>query len=333
MSSSPELDALASGAYHLLAGKYFQLAAFVMLVYDHILTFDQEVDRIWKQKFSGASLLFFINRYVTPLQFIIILDAFHDPIWTTEACANFVIFEGASTVSLVAVCQLIMILRVYALWGRSLHILVFLLVLWAAQIAVSVVGLRTGFPVPLPPILTGCILTGKGAVFPSLWVAPLVTDSCIFILTIWRTREYLRDSGKIPTIHVFVRDGALYFFTIFMANLMNTLIFFLAEDDLKAIGASFSQLITAVMVSRLVLNLRSSSSITPYSTSVVSAYDSHPGRLNAHAQDSFMTRTLGNLGEELDVQDGGEEKSGSGREKDIRMFRISKGRVDVPTVL
>ena len=52
MSSSPELDALASGARHLyvvvllkyiltyqltfrLAGKYFQLAAFVMLIYDH----------------------------------------------------------------------------------------------------------------------------------------------------------------------------------------------------------------------------------------------------------------------------------------------------------
>ncbi|KAF5321748.1 hypothetical protein D9619_001272 [Psilocybe cf. subviscida] len=102
MSSPADLDALTSGAHHLLAAKYFQLAAFVMLIYDHILTFPEEVDRIWKRKISGASILFLINRYVTPLQFIIILDAFHDPRWTKRACDNFVVFEGASTVALVA---------------------------------------------------------------------------------------------------------------------------------------------------------------------------------------------------------------------------------------
>ncbi|KIM42739.1 hypothetical protein M413DRAFT_47539, partial [Hebeloma cylindrosporum] len=54
------------------AGKYFQLAAFVMLVYDHKLTFPSaNVNRIWRQKLSGATVLFLINRYITPLQFII----------------------------------------------------------------------------------------------------------------------------------------------------------------------------------------------------------------------------------------------------------------------
>jgi len=39
---------------------------------------------------------------------------------------------------------------------------------------------------------------------------------------------------------------------------MNTLIYFLALGDLKAVGASFSQIMTAIMVSRLQLNLRPS---------------------------------------------------------------------------
>ena len=126
--SSAELDALAVGARHLwvcsallsvwhcwrpppsLAGKYFQLAAFVMLIYDHSmsplywcegLNWDttsvnpagwgvwpmndltlrrshsrsiSQVDKIWSRKFSGVTILFLINRYITPLQFIIILD-------------------------------------------------------------------------------------------------------------------------------------------------------------------------------------------------------------------------------------------------------------------
>ncbi|KAF8164769.1 hypothetical protein B0H34DRAFT_210510 [Crassisporium funariophilum] len=295
----PDLDALISGINHLHAGKYFQLAAFVMLIYDHILTFPQELDRIWRQKITGASFLFLLNRYVTPLQFIIILDAFHDPRWTKTACDKFVVFEGASTAALIGVCELIMILRVYALYGRSWKILTFLMVLWAGQIAVSAAGLHTGFAVPLPPFLVGCILTGSSPLFPSLWVAPLILDSCIFVLTLWRTRRYIRESGKSPTLHIFMRDGALYFFIIFLANLMNTVIFFASPADLKAIGASFSQLITATMVSRLVLNLRSASSPTSHPSAHGSSYNRRHAREN-----SFVTHTIvGNLGADFDTFD------------------------------
>ena len=38
-----------------------------------------------------------------------------------------------------------MILRVYALYRRSLSILTLLMILWVAQIAVSAIGLHTGY--------------------------------------------------------------------------------------------------------------------------------------------------------------------------------------------
>jgi len=38
-----------------------------------------------------------------------------------------------------------MILRVYALYRRSLSILTFLMILWVAQIVISAIGLHTGF--------------------------------------------------------------------------------------------------------------------------------------------------------------------------------------------
>jgi hypothetical protein len=67
----------------------------------------------------------------------------------------------------------------------------------------------------------------------------------------------------------------------------------LAPPDLKAVGASFSQLITAVMISRLVLNLRSA---------VSTEYHSGSSGINIHRvipDQSFLTRTIGNLGEEM----------------------------------
>jgi hypothetical protein len=66
----------------------------------------------------------------------------------------------------------------------------------------------------------------------------------------------------------------------------------LAVEDLRAIGASFSQLITATMISRLVLNLRSVSDF--------SSNEYRAGR-TTNAPMKFMTRAVGNLGGELET--------------------------------
>ncbi|KAH9485399.1 hypothetical protein JR316_0002307 [Psilocybe cubensis] len=130
-----------------------------------------------------------------------------------------------------------MILRVYALYLGNKKILTFLLTLLCGQVIVSAWAVHNGMRVPQPPGFPGCVLTGKNSFFAALWGAPLVTDSCIFILTTWRTIRYMRKHGRMTALEILLRDGTLYFFTIFGVNLMNTLIYFLAFKDLKAVGA------------------------------------------------------------------------------------------------
>ncbi|PPR07619.1 hypothetical protein CVT24_004172 [Panaeolus cyanescens] len=275
-----------------------------MLVYDHLLTLQEEVERIWKQKTSGATILFLINRYGTLLSFIVVLDAFHDPSWPRAVCDRFVMFEGAQTIVFVGICELIMILRVYALYGRSAIVLVFLMALWCAQIVMSGIGIHTGWAVPSPPDLnTGCILDGDNTLFLSLWVAPLVTDTFIFALTLWRIRRYKRRVRSTPLVQIFLRDGIMYFFAIFSANFLNFMIYVLAPSDLKPVGASFSQLLTSVMISRLVLNLRavSNSPSTDHSTSQMSTgIYTYPVTKIQNMESSFMDYAIGNLGEDFD---------------------------------
>ncbi|THU83153.1 hypothetical protein K435DRAFT_766027 [Dendrothele bispora CBS 962.96] len=247
-------ESLVTAQLRFNAALYFQLGAFVMVLYDHILTFAEEVSCIWGQKLNGATLLFFINRYITPIEFIIVLVAFHQANWPAEVCDRFVAFEGGATIALVTIAELVMILRVYALYGRPKFLLFVLLSLLVGQVVISSIGIVAGFAAPFPPPLHGCVLTGTRALFPALWVAPLVLDSIIFTLTVWRTRRYL--SQHVSTAYVLMRDGTIYFFLIFMANASNVIIYYSAADDLKAFGASFSQLITSVMISRLILNLR-----------------------------------------------------------------------------
>ncbi|KAE9396653.1 hypothetical protein BT96DRAFT_884594 [Gymnopus androsaceus JB14] len=298
MSAPPE--SLDTAAAHLLAAKYFQLAGYAMLIFDHLITFGDEVERIWKRKFTGATVLFALNRYLTPVQFALILDAFHNPAWEGESCTKYVSFEGFCTVALVGVCEMVMILRIYALYDCKLPILAVLSTVLVAQIIVGAYGIHNGFPVPLPPQLVGCIFTGH-TLFAALWFGPLVTDVFIFSFTLWRTKAYFtrRGRGSTPTIELFVRDGVMYFMVIFSVNFLNILIYIFAVEDLKAIGASFSQLMTSVMISRLVLNLRS------VGQSRDELYDTQPGmqfatnRRSRREEDTFMTRTIGDLGGEL----------------------------------
>ncbi|QRV92753.1 hypothetical protein RhiJN_20771 [Ceratobasidium sp. AG-Ba] len=118
--------------------------------------------------------------------------------------------------------------------------------------------------VPLPEGSVGCIMGGHGPYMAALWLAPLAMDTVITGLTIFKTMQYLRQRhGQVRLIHVILRDGILYFAVILVANLLNCVIYYVAPSDLKVIGASFSHIITIIMISRLQLNLRSSTIRSP----------------------------------------------------------------------
>ncbi|CAA7263896.1 unnamed protein product [Cyclocybe aegerita] len=310
MSSHPrtlEPAILASIARNLRISKSIQLAGFVILLYDHALTFDDEVERIWKHRLSGASLLFLLNRYISPLRSIVATTAFHHPQWTGTACSNFVQFLGASSVSVSSLCGLLMILRVYALYHRSNTLLVLLLSIWVAQLVTSVVGISTAGALQLPPgpMFVGCILTATSKWLAVNWAGPLILDGAIFFLTLWRTREYLRSSDKIPLLQILVRDGTLYFLVIFLVNLSNAFLYFFAPNNLKSAASSLTVMLTSAMVSRLVLNLRSAPAAGV--KLVNSATLSRPNTSIVFS--TMATIAIGNMGEEVETSKGSKPAS------------------------
>ena len=41
-----------------------------MLLYDYMITFDQEISLFWHKRFTGASFLFFFGRYLSIVEVI-----------------------------------------------------------------------------------------------------------------------------------------------------------------------------------------------------------------------------------------------------------------------
>ncbi|TFK22814.1 hypothetical protein FA15DRAFT_757739 [Coprinopsis marcescibilis] len=256
-------------ALNALTSLYIQSASFAMLAYDYVghevLTFSDEVEHIWSYRPSVVSLLFAVNRYGNPLQFFAIFFMFNDPRWSREVCQRHSLFKGASSIALIGVTTLLMILRVWALYRNSRLVLAFMLFLLSCQIALSAAGLNTGFPVILSNVpIHGCIHTSRSVLFSAIWICPVITDAVAFVLMLCRKKDYRMArpvsisgvKGSLSLSDTIFRDGTMYFLAVLVSNLTNALIFFLANENLKPIAGPFNQLLTSMLVSRLVMNLR-----------------------------------------------------------------------------
>ncbi|KAL5521018.1 hypothetical protein ACEPAG_8940 [Sanghuangporus baumii] len=304
-----DVAALATTARHLTAAKMFSLACCVMLYFDILITFGDEVERIWKQRFTFATVLWFMNRYLSPLGYVVVIASFQMN-WPKSVCERYVLYPEILKVFTAAAIGVIFILRLYSIYGGSMVILVSFSVLLVAELAVKIWAFTDGTSVNLPPGLVGCVLTGRGNSndrFVFTWVAELVFDSIVFIATLSRTliiyRRH-RQGAAIPLIKIMMRDGIIYFLVIFIANVVTVVLFITLPPDLKAINASFTTLITSLMVSRLILNLRNQA-MRPRAN--VMSYPSSSQQIHTDQEIQTQYRGLtstviGNLGQPVETE-------------------------------
>ncbi|EJD03110.1 uncharacterized protein FOMMEDRAFT_156482 [Fomitiporia mediterranea MF3/22] len=145
----------------IAALQYYCLAAIVILYYDFVLTFHQEIQRIWKQKISIVSCIFVLNRYLTCLGYIpIVYFLFNSPtsdkayvpsrvlaeshwlnIICCLRCTAFARFPGALSTITQSFVVVILIMRVYALYRAKRWILWLTVPLGAFSIAVAAASL------------------------------------------------------------------------------------------------------------------------------------------------------------------------------------------------
>ncbi|KJA19150.1 hypothetical protein HYPSUDRAFT_56830 [Hypholoma sublateritium FD-334 SS-4] len=195
-----------------------------------------EVEYIWKQRFTFFTILWFLNRYLSPLGFIVIIISFHDRGWTEndKLCNTIALFPEILRSCTTTIIGLIFILRLYATFRSSKIILASMTCLLVLEEAVKIWSLISAQRLQLPAGFVGCILTTG-------------SDSLRFAFT------WIAELGFACDGFGWVASGVVYFAIISATNLATVLTFL---PYLKAVNASFTVSITTLMVSRLILNLR-----------------------------------------------------------------------------
>ncbi|KAG2058204.1 hypothetical protein BDR06DRAFT_1004413 [Suillus hirtellus] len=106
-------------------GSYFVVAAFVAVIYDWALTFGQEVELIWKQRWSVMTVLYLGVRYLGILSATLYMLSNVPTISLTDTSWTVIV--------VFAMLWVIIIARLYAMYQRSRKILIFLIFTFLAD--------------------------------------------------------------------------------------------------------------------------------------------------------------------------------------------------------
>ncbi|KAG1822658.1 uncharacterized protein BJ212DRAFT_1540454 [Suillus subaureus] len=237
---------------------YVGIVGFTILIWDHIVTIADEIELIWRRPKGTLVYLFLLNRYLTPLVFIINLVGEY---FTFDLyCRHFVRYEGATTAVGIEIVGLMMLLRVIAMYKNQWAAIapaVFLLLAW---IVVTAWLLSYGERMQYADVSSETLFSGSIA-SATAWL-PLLYDTYVFGLTLKRTLPSIRNKEAGYVIRTVFADGLLYYSVICTINLILAIMIVRAQEGVKNIAAQYAYLHyrfhgqQVTMMSRITLNLK-----------------------------------------------------------------------------
>ncbi|KAJ7321260.1 hypothetical protein DFH08DRAFT_889449 [Mycena albidolilacea] len=243
----------------------FDIWPFALLVYDCLLTLDWEISRYWSEAFTLTvpNVLFFANRYGTLLGNIPVIIPYF---WTSQSlaekittCQNLVSYHQYFIVGTQLLVGVMLFLRTYALYERSKRALVLMLGVAVGALAVGLWAVITSTSDDTSVLLHfGCNFTtsrSEGNSLAVAWAGVTVFDSMIFLLTLFKVLGRHHANGR-DLFTILLRDGSLYFGVMVMSNLANILTLVIGNPYSRGIATTFTNIISSIMISRLMLNLR-----------------------------------------------------------------------------
>ncbi|KAJ7234897.1 hypothetical protein B0H12DRAFT_1142357 [Mycena haematopus] len=241
-----------------------------ILVWDWLSCLPQEWRYIWKSRggWSPIKILYCLVRYYT-LLVLVVTDVWFFAAWSESSCARYVrVLPGIAVLIDVSI-EMVLALRVYALYGCSKKMGAFLIVFMAGFLGVMIAVPILAFDYTRLPSWPGpCIVTGKPSMagpkfIIAFYASPMAFDIVMTALTVYKAVDHTRRVGSSSLMNRMVRDGIFYFFAITSLNLLNVIFFVQPNELIQAINAPMSIQISSVLCCRLIINLRAMNDAKP----------------------------------------------------------------------
>ncbi|KAH8925367.1 hypothetical protein BT69DRAFT_1348772 [Atractiella rhizophila] len=259
----------------LSAGRTNLTALFAVYCWDFILTFPDEYKTMWKgERWTPVRVAFFFNRYYGLLDNIMFMCLFWFKI-KPETCKRIHLLEPIVSASVgwtylpphmslketdgINCSDLCIPVRSKGIpvWNCRRWIAWFFGIFAISAFVLQVWSVIPNRALALPVGLRGCISTkGEKNYIWVYWIPPLLYDTTATIFVTLPLISHKRKSQRTRLITIFARDGVLYFFVIFICNLVNVIYFSVPTVINPVLNAPLSLIFTTMTASRIVLHLR-----------------------------------------------------------------------------
>lgn len=240
----------------------FDVLGVTIFVYDYFLTLGMEVEFVWSSKWGFMKVLYLLQRYLPFLDSVCLclmhqLSADID----TRVCLIVERARGWLMIIGFALSELILTLRAWAVWERSMRVGIFLSVLFtltlAAELAVTRLflhGLR--FSEKPYPEFVGCFITGANHLVSFNWIVLMIYEAVTLVLMIIPAIAAYRNGGNIPFYHVIYRDGLMVYVYLFTFSIINVVVVNTLPEEYIDLLSSVERVLHSMLTSRVILEVR-----------------------------------------------------------------------------
>ncbi|KZW03171.1 hypothetical protein EXIGLDRAFT_828551 [Exidia glandulosa HHB12029] len=267
MESAEYLAALIAVLEQVALQRYMVTAAFVFLLWDLLITFDMEVERIWMSRDTAFKVFWSFLRYLPVAGITLgLIMTTHPAVVSSQVVVPLAITASVFSSVAYLFAHLAFITRTYALYSRDNRILYVLVPLLVGEMALvfSVVGLNVpryyaslamgALPDPEPPKVIE-IPSREFAI--AVWCLQGLFDCVVFGLTLHKTICLSKARVQTPILPLLFRDGCGYFVAMILLYSINILLEIFGSLRIRSVNASLASVFPVVLSQRIILNLRS----------------------------------------------------------------------------
>ncbi|KAI0075354.1 hypothetical protein K474DRAFT_1599946 [Panus rudis PR-1116 ss-1] len=251
-------NAAITGLHDAFATRYLSAAGLVVLLYDHILTFPDEITLVWYSRRSFAKYAFLVNRYLVLASLLVIAYEMCGFIGI-ELCRNILTTASILGILSVGIANTLVLLRVVTLWDHrpivtKLMTFGFLASFTTQLVTMAITTARLGPHVVWSPGANMCITTTTTSVYIVVWSAPMLFEICVLVSTIMNALDRPRVANLKMTQALYM-DGVFYFFTLSCFRALNLAFSTVKRSSMVMLSAFFVWAMTTTVLNRSLLRI------------------------------------------------------------------------------
>ncbi|KAI0047682.1 hypothetical protein FA95DRAFT_1558887 [Auriscalpium vulgare] len=242
---------------------YSSTGSLAFTFWDLLLTSDDMIQTVWTKPWTLTSYICVAFRAFSLASQIVAsvltLGATETNTTTVSAtlCLRLIIFQGAASQVLTLLLQIVLILRVVALYHDRPFMRYILGLLWIIELVFMSLILRVvSDGVRFNP---QCVVTRFPVIVSVFFVLPIVMEALLFFLTMKKFRRSFRDGwvrARAPWIQQFMSDGIWAFVLPLVSAIVNLICMATLNSALSSVAFTWQIAIPAYAGYNLIIHLR-----------------------------------------------------------------------------